>query len=137
MAWFFGGTLIMGTGPWEVDNLDPTTGAELSANPRWWGGTVPIQQISFQVFADATSEALAFRGGDEDLDPLVVGPKSFASASGAKIVAAPSCLNGMLDMNVHDPGWDDVHVLPAPQHGDVCGIAVGDFGVITLSPTTT
>jgi AAA ATPase domain len=28
-------------------------------------------------------------------------------------------------------------VLPAPQHGDVCGIAVGDFGVITLSPTTT
>ncbi len=135
------GTLIMGTGPWEVDKLDPTTGAELSANPQWWGGTVPIQRISFQVFADATSEALAFRGGDEDLDPLVVGPKSFASSSGAKIVAAPSCLNGMLDMNVHDPGWDDVHVRRAVAYAldrtDIIdafgGYAVPDYTLIPAS----
>ena len=61
-----------------MTSLDPTTGAKLSTSPQWWGGTVPIQHISFQIFASATSEALAFRGGDEDLDPLVVGPKSFA-----------------------------------------------------------
>jgi peptide/nickel transport system substrate-binding protein len=110
------GTLIMGTGPWEVDSLDPTTGAQLSANPDWWDGTVPIDHISFQIFANSTSEALAFRAGDENLDPLVVGPKSFAAASGATIAATPSCLNGMFDMNVHDPGWDDVHVRRAAAY---------------------
>ncbi len=70
------GTLIMGTGPWEVDSLDPTTGAQLSGNPDWWDGTVPIDHISVQIFANSTSEALAFRAGDEDLDPLVVGRRA-------------------------------------------------------------
>ena len=32
------GVLLMGSGPWEVQSLDPTTGAELTANPNWWGG---------------------------------------------------------------------------------------------------
>ncbi len=41
------GTLVMGSGPWVVDSLDPTTGAELSANLHWWGGNVPIQWVSF------------------------------------------------------------------------------------------
>jgi peptide/nickel transport system substrate-binding protein len=139
------GTLIMGTGPWEVQSLDPTTGAHLTANPDWWGGTVPIQRISFQIFANATSEALAFRGGDEDLDPLVVGPKSFAASSGATIVSAPSCLNGMLDMNVHAPGWDDVHVRRAVAYAlnrsDIIdafgGYAVPDYTLIPASALRT
>jgi peptide/nickel transport system substrate-binding protein len=139
------GTLIMGTGPWEVNKLDPTTGADLSANPQWWGGTAPIDHITFQIFANSTSEALAFRGGDEDLDPLVVGPKSFAASSGANIVAAPSCLNGMLDMNVHDPGWDDVHVRRAVAYAldrtDIIdafgGYAVPDYTLIPASALRT
>src|SRR5262249_52012179 len=31
------GTLVMGTGPWKFESLDPTAGAELVANPDWWG----------------------------------------------------------------------------------------------------
>ena len=131
----------MGTGPWEVDSLDPTTGAKLSANPYWWGGAVPIQNISFQIFANATSEALAFRAGDVDLDPIVVGPKSFAASSGATIEAAPSCLNGMLDMNVHAPGWDDAHVRRtvayALDRAEIIdafgGYAVPDYTLIPVS----
>jgi len=29
------GVLTMGSGPWVVNSFDPTTGAELSANPHW------------------------------------------------------------------------------------------------------
>ncbi len=39
------GVGLMGTGPWEIDSYDPTRGAELSPNPFWWGGKVPIQRI--------------------------------------------------------------------------------------------
>ena len=30
------GTLVMGSGPWVVDSLDPTKGAQVTANPDWW-----------------------------------------------------------------------------------------------------
>ncbi len=70
------GVLVMGSGPWEVDSLDPTSGAELSANPHWWGGTVPIQHISVKIFSSPTSEALAFRAGDVDLDTYILGPRA-------------------------------------------------------------
>jgi peptide/nickel transport system substrate-binding protein len=66
----------MGSGPWEFDSLDTTTGPELSANPDWWGGKVNIQRISFTFFSNSTTEALAFRAGEIDFDPLIVGPKA-------------------------------------------------------------
>ena len=107
------GVLLMGTGPWEVDSLDPTTGAELTANPHWWGGEVRVQHISFTFFSNETSEALAFRAGEIDLDPSVISPRSFASTSGAKLLTTPSCGIGFFIMNTKTPGWDDVHVRRA------------------------
>jgi peptide/nickel transport system substrate-binding protein len=107
------GTLMMGTGPWKVDSLDPIKSAELSANPHWWGGTVPIQKLSFTFFSSETSLALAFRAGEIDLDPGINAPKSFAAASGAKLLTAPSCGNSFFGMNVRDSGWNDVHVRRA------------------------
>jgi peptide/nickel transport system substrate-binding protein len=82
----FGGpqTLIMGSGPWQVDSFDPTKGAELSANPHWWGGRVPIAHISMAFFSGATSEALAFRAGNIDLAPDISQPQTFAATSGAR-----------------------------------------------------
>jgi peptide/nickel transport system substrate-binding protein len=107
------GVLVMGSGPWEVDSLDPTSGAELSANPHWWGGTVPIQHISVKIFSSPTSEALAFRAGEVDLDTYILGPKSFKATSGATILSAPSCDNAVFDIDTRSPGWDDVHVRRA------------------------
>ena len=107
------GTLVMGTGPWEVDSFDPTKGADLSANPNWWGGKAPIQHISLTIFASETSEALAFRAGEIDWAPQINDPKAFASASGAKLQSVPSCGNAFFGMNVTDPGWSDVHVRRA------------------------
>jgi peptide/nickel transport system substrate-binding protein len=107
------GTLVMGTGPWEVTSLDPTRGAELTANPHWWGGTVPARQVSFKFFSTEASEELAFRAGQVDLDPFIIGPSSFASASNARIVAEPSCLDAFFSMNAQVPPWNDVHVRRA------------------------
>jgi peptide/nickel transport system substrate-binding protein len=107
------GTLVMGSGPWKVDSLDPTTGAELSANPKWWGGRVPIRHISVKVFSNETSEALAFRAGEIDLDPTVADPKTYAATSGAKLTSAPSCNNGFLTMNTRMRPWNDVHLRRA------------------------
>jgi peptide/nickel transport system substrate-binding protein len=107
------GVLIEGTGPWKIDSLDPTAGAQLSANPHWWGGRVPIQHISFTFFSSETSEALAFRAGEIDLDPAIVNPSSFAATSGAKLLTTPGCQGGLFSMNTMDAPWNDVHVRRA------------------------
>jgi peptide/nickel transport system substrate-binding protein len=107
------GTLVMGSGPWMISSLDPTKGAQLTANPHWWGGKVPIQAISFTFFANETSEALAFRAGEIDLAPEVDSPKSFAAAAGTTPLSAPGCDIGFFGMNVTQPGWNDVHVRRA------------------------
>lgn len=107
------GTLVMGSGPWQVESFDPTKGAVITANPHWWGGKVPIQRVDFTFFSSETSEALAFRAGEIDLDPGVASPKSFAATSGAKLITTPSCSNDWFGMNITQPGWDDVHVRRA------------------------
>jgi peptide/nickel transport system substrate-binding protein len=107
------GTLIMGTGPWIINSFDPTKGVELTANPHWWGGKVPIQHITVTFYSSETSEALAFRAGQIDFAPYVDSPKSFAATSGATLLNASSCDNGFFSMNTTQPGWDDVHVRRA------------------------
>jgi len=107
------GTLIMGTGPWRVVSLDPTRGVELEANPRWWGGQVPIKHISFRYFADENGIALALRGGQIDVAPMVSSPGSFAATSGTKVHSVPSCQAAFLGLGVNTPPWNDTHVRRA------------------------
>lgn len=107
------GTLVMGTGPWEINSFDPTTGVELSANPNWWGGKVPVQDISVKIFANETSLELAMRAGEIDLDTYVLDTKAFATTSGAKLLTAPSETDGVFSMNTQEAPWNDVHVRRA------------------------
>jgi peptide/nickel transport system substrate-binding protein len=107
------GTLLVGTGPWTVDSLDPTSGAELSANPHYWGGQVAIQHISVKFFADETSEALAYRSGALDVVPRVIQPQSFVSSAKTKLLSVPSCQNGVLGINVTIAPFNDIHVRRA------------------------
>src|SRR5262249_12228049 len=118
------GTLVMGTGPWKFDSLDPTSSVELSANAHWWGGEVPIQHVSFKFFGDEQGVALAMRGGEIDLDPFVVGDKAFEATSTDKVVDIPSSGNAFFAMNTKKPPWDDVHVRRAAAY------AIDKLGVI-------
>jgi peptide/nickel transport system substrate-binding protein len=129
------GVLTMGTGPWEVDSLDPTRGAQLSANPDWWGGKVLIQHISFTFFSNETSEALAMRAGEIDLVFDISDPRSFEATSGAKMLSAPSCWTAFFAFNTEVAPWDDVHVRRAVAYAldrtDIIQPTVG-----TRNPTT-
>jgi peptide/nickel transport system substrate-binding protein len=108
------GTLVMATGPWEFDELNPTSGVELSANEDYWGGKPPIDRISVKFFADDNSMALALRAGEIDLAPMVGGPKGFDSAAGgATTTTVPICGTALLSMPTQTEPWDDVHVRRA------------------------
>jgi peptide/nickel transport system substrate-binding protein len=107
------GVLIVGTGPWEFQSFDPTRSLEMTANPHWWGGKVNIQHISYKVFADQNSEALAFRAGDLDVTETLDDPRSFATTAAASLLNSPSLSETTFSMNVRVPPWNDVHVRRA------------------------
>jgi peptide/nickel transport system substrate-binding protein len=107
------GTLIMGTGAWKLDSFNPTSGAELSANPHWWGGPVPIKHISFKFFSDEVSMALAFKGGAIDF-ATPVDAQGFEATAGSKLQHKPARWNpGMISLPVNNPPWNDIHVRRA------------------------
>jgi peptide/nickel transport system substrate-binding protein len=107
------GTGVVGTGPWQLTSLDPTTGAELSANPHYWGGQPAISKVSWKFFSSETNEALAFRAGDVDV-ALPADDRSFATTAGTKLLTAPGAVNvGALGLNVLSKPWNDVHVRRA------------------------
>lgn len=111
------GTLIMGTGPWVFDSLNPTSGAELSANPDYWGGPVPTEKISVKFFTDENSMALAMRAGEIDLVPSVAEGPSFEAASGGVTQTdGPSCQTGFFSMPTQSGPWSDIHVRRAVAH---------------------
>lgn len=55
-----------GTGAWKLDSYNPSTGANFSRNPTWWGGATPLDSVEF-VFFDATGpQVTAYQGGQVD-----------------------------------------------------------------------
>jgi peptide/nickel transport system substrate-binding protein len=107
------GVLVMATGPWKLDNLDPTSGVELSANPSWWGGRVPVKHVSVKFFSDENGEALAMRAGQVNLVPAIQDVRTFSATSGVKTKDVPACQNAYISMPVDKAPWNDVHVRRA------------------------
>ena len=107
-------TLVMGTGPWQVDSLNPTSGMELSAFEDYWGGTAPIGRVSVKFFADDRSMALALRAGELDIAQGVASPKGFdAAAGGGTITTVPTCATAFVSMPTQTAPFDDIHVRRA------------------------
>ena len=65
-ASYSNGTIVYNLLDGHTVAVDANTGVELSANPHYWGGNVPIQHISIKFFSDENSQALAFRAGEID-----------------------------------------------------------------------
>jgi peptide/nickel transport system substrate-binding protein len=89
----------------------------MTANPHWWGGTVPFKRVSIKVFQDEQSEALAMRAGDIDLAFPLNGP-AFGSAAGSsvKMLTAVGCGQYFLALNAHVAPFTDPHVRRAVQY---------------------
>ncbi|WP_181849591.1 ABC transporter substrate-binding protein [Streptomyces parvulus] len=108
------GTLLVSTGPWKFDSLNPTSGMELSANPHYWGGKPPIEKISVKSYADDNSMALAMRSGEIDLAPGIGSPKGFNATAGSNTVTTvATCATALFSMPTTTAPWDDVHVRRA------------------------
>ena len=111
------GTLVMGTGPWQVDSLNPTTGMELSAFEDYWGGPPPVKQVDVRFFADDSAMALAMRAGEIDLAQGISSPDAFdAAAGGDTITTVPTCATALIAMPTDRAPWNDVHVRRAVAH---------------------
>jgi peptide/nickel transport system substrate-binding protein len=106
------GVGLMDTGPMEIQSFDPTTGVELTANPRYWGGKVPVQHVSVKFFSDDTTLALAMRAGEID----IAYPQStthFQATCGCKVTSAPGDTSADIVMNVNMAPFNNVHVRRA------------------------
>jgi peptide/nickel transport system substrate-binding protein len=106
------GVLIEATGPWEIKSYDPTRGMELSANPYWWGGRVPVRHITVKFFANETSEALAMRAGEISVAFPTVGNR-FAATSGDPVTTWISPGLQFFAMDAKVGPWADIHVRRA------------------------
>ncbi len=110
------GVGTMGTGPWIFGKLDPTSSLEMSANPHYWGGKVPIQHVSVKFIDNSTTQALAIRAGDLDFAPYIEDAISFASTSGSQVKTVVNCGERFISMNVQQGPWADVHVRRAVSY---------------------
>jgi peptide/nickel transport system substrate-binding protein len=106
------GVLAQGTGPFEVDSLDPTSSLELSANPHWWGGKINVKHVSIKFFTNETSQNLAFKAGEIQVAfPSEV--RAFTSTTGVEVKTVPALSEGYFGMNVRLPPWNNVYVRRA------------------------
>ncbi|WP_287205819.1 ABC transporter substrate-binding protein [Mesorhizobium sp.] len=134
-------TGVVGTGPWQLSSFNPTSGAELTVNPHYWGGSVPIQSISWKFFSSESSEALAFRAGDLDV-AFPSDRRSFAATSGVDLKTAPGVTNqAQFTMNTLVAPWDDVHLRRAVAYALDKPALISAYGgyaqpVNTLIPPT-
>ncbi len=130
------GTGVSGTGPWQLTSLDPTTGAELTANPHYWGGQPPFSHISWKFFTSETDEALAFRAGDIDL-AFPQDNTAFATTAGTKLLTVPGAtVVGTFEMNVLDKPWSDVHVRRAVAYALDKPALINAYGGYAAPQTT-
>lgn len=122
------GTLLMGTGPYEITKLDPTTGAEFKANKSYWGGEVKFDKLEIKFFDTETNAALALRAKSIDMVPSVSNVTAFESTSQANIVSGPSCSMAFFGMNTQAGPWSDVHVRRAVAYALNRDAFVSDVG---------
>jgi peptide/nickel transport system substrate-binding protein len=128
------GVLIQATGPWELDSYDQTRTMELSANPHWWAGKVPIKHITVKFFSNETDEALAMRAGEIDL-AFPNNGLSFASASGATVTTWSPPSVAFFAMNVTAPPWNDIHVRRAVAYAlNRTDLIIANGGPRTATP---
>jgi peptide/nickel transport system substrate-binding protein len=106
------GVGLMDTGPFEIQSFDPTTGVELTANPHYWGGPVPVKHISVKFFKDDTPLALAMRAGEIDI-AYPQSTNSFQSTCGCKVTSAPGDTSADVVMNVNIAPFNNIHVRRA------------------------
>ncbi len=95
------GTEVMGSGPFEYESWTPNSGARLTANAEWYGGTVGVDALDISVLPDETSILAALRSDQVDFavisDPFVA--TLIPGARGLQLAQAPVLSYHVLQLN--------------------------------------
>ena len=78
-----------GTGPFKLTSFTSNSNVALAANPNYWDGVPPLSTLTFELFADVSTEAANIRSGQVDalydVSPLHL--KSVRGVSGKKVIS--------------------------------------------------
>jgi len=120
--------LVLGTGPYQVVEFDPTSHVLLERYDGYWGEKPDLQQIRIDFITDDNTRLLAFRDGGVDLALNVPANAAdqWAAVDGATVqfYADRGYKGLMLDPTVEP--FDDIHVRQAIAHAvDKASIVAG------------
>ncbi len=95
--------LLMGSGPFRVENLDPddqwSPGSDIviARNERYWGGGVPpLASLRFKVITNSLAALVAYRNGEGDM--LTPSSPQYAELKGDAPFAADNAIYNWLNM---------------------------------------
>ena len=113
----------IGTGPYQVERWDRGSQILLRANPSYFRGKPPIDEIAIKFIADSNSLAIGLRTGEIDLSPNLA-PSTLpivTSVAHLRLLQAPSIDMLRVEFNTTAPPFDDVRVRKASRRRNRSG----------------
>ncbi len=108
----------IGTGPYQLEELTPSSKLILAANPDYYKGAPKITKLTFLMIADDNTAFMAFRKGE--IDAMVVQTPEILDQAKAMpetvIQQIPQFSNSLLFMNTRVKPFDDVRVRQAMNY---------------------
>jgi peptide/nickel transport system substrate-binding protein len=103
----------IGTGPFLLTDYNPSTGATLTRNPKYWQPGKPyLDGVRVKFYADAQAEQLALQGGD--IDTLAITDPSVIQEAGDVVLdKAPATSMTALTLRVDQHPFDRKEVRQA------------------------
>ena len=95
----------IGTGPYMVKSFKNQVGYEMVANPHYWNGKVPYDQVNIMFMGDASAKANALRAGQIDLAENIMNVADLKGLQGDKkftVQIAPGTRCGFSWMNMKE-----------------------------------
>jgi peptide/nickel transport system substrate-binding protein len=81
---------VLGTGPFTLGNFQSGTGVDAVANPDYWDGKPPLDNLSFAFFADPATASTGLRSGQVDAlyDVAPINVDAVSDVDGTTLVEA-------------------------------------------------
>jgi peptide/nickel transport system substrate-binding protein len=108
-------TNTAGFGPYHVQDLVQGQGLRLVANPNWYKGKPPIEQIVWRAIPSAADRLALLSRGDVDIAEGLTGEqlKGLAGTGDVQVISRPSNIIRSLILNMQKPELKDVRVRQA------------------------
>lgn len=109
------GQHLVGTGPFEIDNIISGQQIDLARNDNYWGETPNLDGVSFRVIIDPTQMSNSLLAGDIHIATDVRGQSReiIESAENVELVSVPGFSTNYIDLNNVEGPTADVRVRQA------------------------